>query len=300
MRRKPLLIAILMILAFALHPLDADARAGGGSSMGSRGSRTYSAPPATGTAPFSAAPFERSMTPRSTPGYGQSGYGRGYGMASGHPFLAGLFGGFLGAGLAGLLLGHGFFWGMGGFGGFFGIILQIVLIVWLVRFLARRFMAQRLAPAGMAPRGGIAATSGGMGGRSGPTIGAADFQTFERVLHSIQAAWSAHDLGALRRLASPEMVSYFADQLAAQASRGVRNEVRDVRLERGDLAEAWSEQGRDYATVAMHFSMIDVTLDAAGHVVDGSATERVTATELWTFLRAPGGAWILSAIQQAR
>jgi predicted lipid-binding transport protein (Tim44 family) len=35
-------------------------------------------------------------------------------------------------------------------------------------------------------------------------------------------------------------------------------------------------------------------------VVDGNPREHVTATELWTFVRAPGGRWILSAIQQAR
>jgi predicted lipid-binding transport protein (Tim44 family) len=50
----------------------------------------------------------------------------------------------------------------------------------------------------------------------------------------------------------------------------------------------------------MRFSMIDVTRDAAGRVVDGSPTERVTVTEFWTFLRTPGGHWVLSAIQQAR
>ena len=76
--------------------------------------------------------------------------------------------------------------------------------------------------------------------------------------------------------------------------------VSDVRLEQGDLSEAWSERGREYATVAMRFSMTDVTRDGGGRVVDGSPNERVTATEIWTFLRAPGGRWILSAIQQAR
>ena len=96
------------------------------------------------------------------------------------------------------------------------------------------------------------------------------------------------------------MVSYFAEQLADYASRGLRNTVTDVRLLRGDLSEAWRENGRDFATVAMNFSMIDVTRDAGGRVVDGSPTEPVTATELWTFVRAPNGRWILSAIQQAR
>jgi predicted lipid-binding transport protein (Tim44 family) len=43
-----------------------------------------------------------------------------------------------------------------------------------------------------------------------------------------------------------------------------------------------------------------VTLDAGGRVVDGSPQEHVTATELWTFLRVPGGQWVLSAIQQGR
>ena len=49
----------------------------------------------------------------------------------------------------------------------------------------------------------------------------------------------------------------------------------------------------------MRFSMIDVTRDAAGQVVDGAPGEHVQAAELWTFLRPPGGVWILSAIQQA-
>ena len=35
-------------------------------------------------------------------------------------------------------------------------------------------------------------------------------------------------------------------------------------------------------------------------IVDGSPNERTQATEIWTFLRAPGGRWILSAIQQVR
>jgi predicted lipid-binding transport protein (Tim44 family) len=96
------------------------------------------------------------------------------------------------------------------------------------------------------------------------------------------------------------MVSYFAEQLAQQVSRGVRNVVNDVSLVSGDLAQAWTEQGRDYATVAMRFSMVDVTRDASGRVVDGSATEHVTATEIWTFVRSRGGNWILSAIQQTR
>ncbi len=127
-----------------------------------------------------------------------------------------------------------------------------------------------------------------------------DFQEFEQLLQAAQAAWSARDLNALRGMATPEMVGYFSEQLSDLASRGVTNTVTDVRLESGDLAQAWAEAGREYATVAMRFSMIDVTRDGAGRVVDGSPNERVLATEVWTFVRARGGHWILSAIQQAR
>ena len=40
---------------------------------------------------------------------------------------------------------------------------------------------------------------------------------------------------ALRALVTPEMLSVFAEQLADQTSRGVRNEARDVSLLQGDL-----------------------------------------------------------------
>jgi predicted lipid-binding transport protein (Tim44 family) len=50
----------------------------------------------------------------------------------------------------------------------------------------------------------------------------------------------------------------------------------------------------------MRFSMIDVTRDTAGRVVDGDPNGRASATELWTFVRMRGDQWTLSAIQQTR
>ena len=43
----------------------------------------------------------------------------------------------------------------------------------------------------------------------------------EQLLQGIQNAWSRHDLNALRELVTPEMLSYFSEQLAEQASRGL-------------------------------------------------------------------------------
>ena len=302
----------------ALAPGLAFARAGGGASMGSRGSMTFSAPPSTSTAPFSAAPMQRTMTAPAapspvmpSPAY-QPSYQSGFGGRS--AFTSGLLGGLVGAGIGGMLFGHGMFGGMNGGMSFIGLLIQLALIFFIGRWLFRTFFSNRGQPmfAGLAgvmrqgppnARANPGAGGSGLGGRAGPpplALSAADYTAFERLLGAVQAAWSAQDLSGLRRVATPEMVSYFNEQLSELASRGLRNTVTDVRLEKGDLAQAWTEGGTDYATVAMRFSMVDATRDSQGRVVDGSASERLLVTELWTFLRNRGGNWILSAIQQTR
>jgi predicted lipid-binding transport protein (Tim44 family) len=93
------------------------------------------------------------------------------------------------------------------------------------------------------------------------------------------------------------MLSYFSEQLADNASRGLINRVTDVKLLQGDLPEAWREGDTDYATVAMKFTLKDSIVESAsGRTVEGG--ERGEVTELWTFMRVRGGNWLLSAIQQ--
>ena len=70
-----------------------------------------------------------------------------------------------------------------------------------------------------------------------------------------------------------------------------------MKLLQGDLAEAWREGNADYATVVMKFALNDIMVDrASGRTVEGG--DRAEVTELWTFMRARGGNWPLSAIQQ--
>ena len=321
MRRSSSLLAAVAVAALALAPSLADARAGRGGSFGSRGDRTYQAPPATNTAPSTAQPMQRSTT--SQPAVGAPGAAQAAASRPGFGGLgAGLMGGLLGVGLGGLLFGSGMFGGMSGIIGLLGFALQAALIFFAVRWLVRRFMGNRQpAMAGapgmfarnvqgnpqgnsrMLPGGGIAqpAAAPGSSAPAAPiAIVEADYQSFDRLLQSVQAAWTARDAGALRAMSTPEMAGYFDEQLAAQSARGVRNEVTDVKLEQGDLSEAWREGNHEYATVAMRFSMLDVTRDADGRVVEGDAANRAMATELWTFVRGSGRPWTLSAIQQTR
>jgi predicted lipid-binding transport protein (Tim44 family) len=299
-------------LAVALVAGTADARIGGGSSFGSRGMRTFSTPAPTTTAP-SISPMQRSVTQPGAPGYARPGgaFNRPGGLFGGG-LLGGLAAGFLGAGLFGLLFGSGFFGGLGGFASILGLLIQIVLVVIVAR-LIWNWWQRRQQPAFAAPGYGrqpmqrdVASNLGGGAGApqpSGPSdqigITAADYDAFERLLSETQAAYSNEDLNALRARVTPEMLSYFADDLAQNASRGVVNRVSDVKLLQGDLAEAWREGMTDYATVAMKFSLVDKMVDrSAGRVVEGDDHPQ-TATEVWTFRRERGGSWVVSAIQQA-
>jgi predicted lipid-binding transport protein (Tim44 family) len=138
-------------------------------------------------------------------------------------------------------------------------------------------------------------------GNSVLTIGPPDYDAFERLLSEIQLTYGRGDERALGASVTPEMLSYFAQELEANKKNGVRNEVSEPKLLQGDLAEAWREGSDEYATVAMRFSLIDVTVDGSGHVVSGSRTAPQEVTEIWTFRRPRGGTarqWELSAIQQ--
>jgi predicted lipid-binding transport protein (Tim44 family) len=227
-------------------------------------------------------------------------------------FGGGLFGGlaagFLGAGLFGLLFGHGLFGGMAGFASIIGLMLQVVLVVIVARLIFAWWRRRSIpAPAYAAAHPATGHSFGGLGGMLGGanaapagehlTIAKSDYDAFERLLGDIQVAYSTEDLSALRAKVTPEMLSYFSEQLAGNASRGLINRVTDVKLLQGDLAEAWREGNTDYSTVAMNFALKDSMVERASErTVEGGARSEVT--ELWTFMRARGGNWLLSAIQQ--
>jgi predicted lipid-binding transport protein (Tim44 family) len=310
---KTIAIVLSLAVPVMLAVSAADARIGGGGSSGSRGSRTFSAPPSTSTAPNAAQPFNRTMTQPGSPGMAAGAANKGgFFNRPGMGMLGGLAAGFLGAGLLGMLFGGGMFGGLGGLSSIIGLVLQIGLIIIVVR-LAMNWWQRRNATAsayagpsgtgptpGAGPLASFRSGSGfGLGSGSAPLeIGPSDYEAFERLLSDIQAAWSNEDVNKLHTLATPEMVSYFTQDLQANNARGDVNKVSDVKLLQGDLAEAWREGDTDYASVAMRFSLVDKTLErTTGRLVAGSE-QPTEATEVWTFVRPRGTSWELSAIQQ--
>lgn len=323
------LAALAFAALLALAPAIAQAKMGGGASSGSRGTRTFSAPPSTTTAPRPAAPVERSIAPQpapqatpapapSRPAVNPAPAGGGlFGGGLGRGLIGGLAGGLLGAGLFGLLSGHGMFGGLGDAASIVGLLLQLGLIFILARLAYGWFASRRLAGA----FGGAAGQAGGrpgfaFSGMSGLGGGSAarhdagtpfdlrqeDFPAFERLLGDTQVAYSQEDVERLHELATPEMVSYFSDDIKANAREGVVNRISNVKLLQGDLAEAWREGADEYATVAMRFALTDLFIDrASGKIVSGDPAQPTQSTEVWTFHRPAGQgpqAWKLSAIQQ--
>lgn len=329
---------IALAAALILAGGAAEARIGGGrGGFGSRGMRTYTPPPATRTAPDAASPIQRSQVPNQGPNLNRPGtpapnvaQPRRFGFGTG--LMAGLFG----AGLLGMLMGNGFFGGLAGLASVMGLLLQIGLIVLLVSFAMKWFrrrqepayagpqtyqrntMGGSVPPTGSRPMagglgGGLGAGLGGLGGALGGMnqsrradvrdeigIGEKDYAEFERSLVELQDAYSRQDIEKIWSMATPEMAGYIQEELNDNAARGVVNRVSDVRLEQGDLSEAWREGSTDYATVAMRFSLIDVLVDkTTGQVLEGDPSERQEAREIWTFRRDQGGPWKISAIQQA-
>jgi len=305
---RTLLFALLCAL-MVLAPSLAEARAGatarsGGSSMGyssqgSLGSRTYT--------PNGGQAIERSTTPQGSSG---SPYYNQPGFVQSHPFLTGLFGGFIGSWIGSLLFPH---WGMGF--GVFGSLFSWILIILAISFLFRMFR-RGMATDPPIHGGGPSLSGMGFGAPQGfglargaaPTrplsVDATDQAAFEAILKAVQGAWNRGDLGELRHYVTPEMLSYFREELATNTSQGVENHVEAVELIRGDVWDAWDEGALQYASCLLHWRAIDYTARVdrksgdPDWLVEGDPRRTSEAQELWTFARSPGGHWLLSAIQQ--
>jgi len=317
-------LAVLVALFATLVPEDAWARAGGGFSSGSRGSRSYSSPSRTYSAPAPSPTSQPSAQPRTAPTPAPIGQ-----PAPAGGFLRGLAGGVVGGLLGGMLFRSlGFAGGPGeGFGSGFGMMDLLLLagIAYLIFwFVKRKRVAQEL-PAG-AYASGMSADAYGSGATTA-TLDAAtpswqqglqvglghirqmdpgfDEGAFREMctdrFFQIQAAWMRRDAEKLRPLLTEEMHAAFAKHIEAAKSKGQINKLENITVRSVEPTEAWQEQGQDYITVRLLANLLDYTVDdTTGKVVAGSDSEPVKFEEFWTWVRPVGRSeWRLSAINQA-
>jgi predicted lipid-binding transport protein (Tim44 family) len=288
--RRPnwrVILAIFCCAGLMLAPALVEARAGAAfgsrpSSVGSRGWRSYE----NGAQPSWSQPSRGFAT---SPGAS---------IFQRHPFLTGLAGGILGS----WLFGHA------GFGAGLLRLFLLVLAIWLVARLVRWMLASARPRGGGAvpmPRSAGAAASPMPWGR-GRDVNLPDaaLYQFQEIHAQVQEAWSAADLARLRPLMTPEMLRWFSEELDRNADRGVQNIVCNVKFLKGELIESWDEGDRQYATALLRWRAVDYVVERerapgeAGFVAAGDPRAPVEVEEMWTFVRRPGGAWLLSAIEQ--
>jgi predicted lipid-binding transport protein (Tim44 family) len=311
-----LLMTFVAFVSITVLELDAFARAGGGTSSGSRGSRSYSSP--TRSAPSQSPSGQQAASTPVQPAQQPGGGG----------FLRGLGGGILGGLLGGMLFSSLGFGGTGnGLGGTGIGLLEILLIAaggyFLYKMVSRRGSSgerayqtsygQRTYPKeGLSEYGstlqssmaGVQDTESGISNilQMDPSFDESRFkESAMDIFFRIQAAWMNRDLSSVPALLTDEMKNTFQADIENYRREKKINRIENIAVRTVEITEAWQESGQDFITTRFYANLLDYTVnDSTGEVITGSRTEPVKFEEYWTFTRPVGNnAWKLSAITQA-
>ena len=313
---KGLMLFTLFFFLCFLIPDDAFSRAGGGTSSGSRGSRTYSAPRTT-TAPQPTAPAPSpAVSPAPTAPMAQPSMWRS--IAGG--VMGGMIGGMLFRSLGFGAPGDG----MGGGIGLFEIVLIGAILYFLYRFLKRR---REEATAGATYQVGQSAGTATPPSQPAyiPSAGNAAVDDIQQgishvrqmdagfnekvftdacmdMFFQIQGAWANRDMSTAKNVLTDEMYGILSEDARKLKSEKKINRLDNIAVRSVDISEVWQESGQDYITVRFQANLLDYTIDeSTKQVLSGSRTEPVKFEEYWTLTRPVGkNAWKLSAIQQAQ
>lgn len=323
-----ILFALVCLSAWAFQA-EAWARAGGGGSSGSRGSRSMSAPkPYTAPSQPSSTynPTRPTTPPLGAPGATPSSSGSFW-----RSFGGGMLGGLAGGLLFGSLFGGPSAYGGAGAGGGGGIglfdILLLAGIAYLIYWYIKKKRREAEATAGYYQSGTVdlppqpqyppvydqpqtMALEGDQDLERGlanirqfdPSFDVAKFQDMGMdTFFKIQGAWANRDIAPVRNLLTDEMYRIFqedADRLKAQKQI---NRLENIAVRSVDVTEAWQESGSDFITARIYANLLDYNVDEnSGQVISGSKTDPVKFEEYWTFTRPVGNnTWQLSAINQA-
>lgn len=306
------IMAAVLFLSITVMELNADARAGGSRSSGSRGSRSYSRP----ASPSSQPSQSRQQVAPAPASFQQPGGGFMRSMAGG------IMGGMLGSMLFSSFAGAG--GGMGGGMGGGGIGLFEILLLAGIGYLIYRYIKKKRADSSSIPSG-----QGGYQGGTVIPISSAQQSTepasdevetglahirqmdpsFDEncfndsvmdIFFKIQGGWMNRDLTPASGLLTDEMKRIFQADLDQLLRDKQINRLENIAVRNVEVAEVWQESGQDYITASIYANLLDYTTDdLTGAVVSGSKTEPVKFEEYWTFTRPVGNnPWRLSAISQ--
>ena len=307
-------LAAALFLTVGFIETDAQARAGGGRSMGSRGSRSYSRPATPPSQPSQpqVAPQPRPMTP---PPFQPQPAGGG--------FFRSMAGGIVGGMLGGMLFRSLGFGGGGGMGGS-GIGLFEILLIAGIGYMIYRMVKKRRedASSNAYDQGGYQQTytppqqtyeQPGQPEPADVDTGIAHIRQMDAsfdenrfndsvmdMFFKIQGAWMNRDLAPVTAIMTDEMRRIFQEDIDRLLQEKRVNRLENIAVRNVEIVEAWQETGQDFLTVLIYANLLDYTTDdATGQVVSGSKTDPVKFEEYWTFTRPVGNnPWRLSAINQ--
>jgi predicted lipid-binding transport protein (Tim44 family) len=304
-----ILAALLFITVFVFD--DAYARAGGSTSSGSRGSRSYSSPSKsteTSSPTRQVAPTPSQAAPASQP------FGGG--------FMRGIAGGLIGGLVGSMLFSSLGFAGQGGFGGSGIGLIEILLLLGLGYFIFRMIRKRKEeVPAYQTPQAsGYQAQVGADSYKTAVDSVANDRaagisyirqmdagfdearfkDTAMDIFFKVQAAWMNRSLTPVSSMLTDEMRGIFQGDLDRLIKEKKINRLDNIAVRNVEVTEVWQETGQDFITVLIHANLLDYTVDESNNeVVSGSRTEPVKFEEYWTFTRPVGNnPWRLSAINQ--
>ncbi|MBI5588687.1 MAG: Tim44 domain-containing protein [Deltaproteobacteria bacterium] len=304
---KKLLIVLTVALFCASFTCDrAYARAGfgsGRSSLGSRGSRTFT-PPAKPSAP-NTNQTQQTPPPQQNPAYQAQPQPRPQGFFGG--FGRSLAGGLIGGMIGGLLfssLGYGAT--TGGFGGvgLFDILLIGLGVFLLIRFLrpkrsAEPYRAERGCEAADAPRPQVSDDFLKDLKRVDTAFDPEGFKKEASDLFvKVQAAWKKRDLGPVNKHLTDDIFHGMTNELEKAAREGSLSHLEKIDVKGVQITEAWQEEGLDFVTVRITAEALTHSTDASGNETGGGPLP-VSFSEYWTFVREVWlKDWKLTAIQQ--
>lgn len=307
------LAAAVLFLSVTALEMSAEARVGGGRSMGSRGTRSYSRQAAPSAAPQGST-YRQQVPPTAGPMQPQGG-----------SFLRSMAGGIAGGLLGGMLFrGMAGAGGVGGAGGGIGIF-EILLLAGIGYLIYRMVKKRRTEAAALQ---GAGSYSYGGYEPQGATI-SAPYKVLEPPANDvatglshlrqmdpgfdegrfndlvmdnffkIQGGWMNRDLTALSPLVTEEMKGVFREDIDRLLRDRQVNRLENIAVRKVEITEVWQEAGQDYVTALIYANLLDYTTDENGQVITGSKTDPVKFEELWTFARPVGNnPWRLSGINQ--